>query len=107
MEGGGGGWKGGDEGWRVCVGGMEGGEWKGWGRVEGCGVEGGQCILGGGSRDGRLVGGGYGGRVERWKVEGGWMMGGESNGPGQVKHPEKQIFHTTSARDCRGRPPHI
>ena len=33
------------------------------------------------------------------------MMGGESNGPGQVKHPEKQIFHTTSARDCRGRPP--
>ena len=43
--------------------------------------------------------------VERWKVEGGWMMGAESNGPGQVKHPEKQIFHTTSARDCRGRPP--
>ena len=43
--------------------------------------------------------------VERWKVEGGWAMGGESNGPGQVKHPEKQIFHTTSARDCRGRPP--
>ena len=43
--------------------------------------------------------------MERWKVEGGWAMGGESNGPGQVKHPEKQIFHTTSARDCRGRPP--
>ena len=32
-------------------------------------------------------------------------MGGESNGPGQVKHPETQILHTTSARDCRGRPP--
>ena len=43
--------------------------------------------------------------MEKLKVEGGWMMGGESNGPGQVKHPEKQIFHTTSARDCRGRPP--
>ncbi len=39
---------------------------------------------------------------------GGWMggrvMGGESNGPGQLKHPETQIFHTTSARDCQGRP---
>ena len=51
------------------------------------------------------MGRGWRWRAERWKVEGGWMMGGESNGPGQVKHPEKQIFHTTSARDCRGRPP--
>ena len=63
------------------------------------------------------MGGGYGGmeggrwRVEGVEVEGGEVegvdgrMGGESNGPGQVKHPEKQIFHTTSARDCRGRPP--
>ena len=49
--------------------------------------------MGGGDRG--MEGGGGG-----WKVE-----GGESNGPGQVKHPEKQIFHTTSARDCRGRPP--
>ena len=73
MEGGGGGWKGGDEGWMVCVGGMEGGEWKGWGRVEGCGVQGGQCILGGGSRDGGWKGGDeertVHWRIKRWRVE--------------------------------------
>ena len=47
-------------------------------------VEGGQCILGGGSRDGRLVGGGYGGmeggegvEAEGGEVEGGgWMDDG-------------------------------
>ena len=51
---------------------------------------------------------GEGVEVERWKVEGGWMMGGESNGPGQVKHPEKQIFHTTLRQGLpRPAPPHI
>ena len=51
--------------------------------------------------------------TEGWRVEGGdggvrvdgrWVE--EVMGPAKL-NIRKNIFHTTSARDCRGRPPHI
>ena len=47
-------------------------------------IEGGQCIVGGGSRDGScIVGGGYGGMEGgRWRVRGVEVEGGEVEGGG-------------------------